>query len=127
MGLKETVLMSVSAQIMVAPLLAYIFHTFSLVSIPANLLVLPVMPYVMFFGFLTGLGGLIFDSLGRAVGLVAWMLSSYQLHVIQWLGALPFSAVTVVMSSIVLGLLYALIIFGIWSVKVIKGQSNGNN
>ena len=126
-NLKETVLMSISAQIMVAPLLAYIFHTFSLVSIPANLLVLPVMPYVMFFGFLTGVGGLIFDSLGRAVGLITWMLSSYQLHVIQWLGSLSFSVVTVAMSSFILCLLYALIIFGIWSVKVIKGQPNGNN
>ncbi len=127
LGLKEILLMSISAQIMVAPLLAYIFHTFSLVSIPANLLVLPFMPIVMLFGFLTGVGGLIFDSLGRAIGLIAWTIASYQLHVIQWLGSLSFSAVTVVMSSFVLCLLYALIIFGIWSMKVIKDQSNGNN
>ncbi len=120
LGLKETVLMSISAQIMVAPLLAYIFHTFSLVSIPANLLVLPLMPLTMLFGFLTGLGGLIIAPLGQAIGLVAWVIASYQLHVIQWLGSLSFSAVTVVMSSFVLCLLYALIVFGIWSVKKLK-------
>ena len=74
----------------------------------------------MFFGFLTGVGGLIFDSLGRAIGLVAWVMASYQLYIIQWLGSLSFSAVTVVMSSLVLCLLYALIIFGIWSVKKLK-------
>ncbi|MDP4001538.1 MAG: ComEC/Rec2 family competence protein, partial [bacterium] len=119
-GLKEIFLMSISAQIMVAPLLAYIFHTFSLVSIPANLLVLPLMPLVMFFGFLTGVGGLIFDSLGRAIGLVVWVIASYQLHVVQWLGSLSFSAVTVVMSSFVLCLLYVLITFGIWSMKKLK-------
>jgi len=119
-GLKEIFLMSISAQIMVAPLLAYVFNTFSLVSIPANLFVLPLMPYIMFFGFLTGVGGLIFDSLGRAIGLVAWVMASYQLYIIQWLGSLSFSAVTVVMSSLVLCLLYALIIFGIWSVKKLK-------
>ncbi|OGM98009.1 MAG: hypothetical protein A2735_02480 [Candidatus Yanofskybacteria bacterium RIFCSPHIGHO2_01_FULL_41_21] len=126
-GLKEIFLMSISAQIMVAPLLAYIFNTFSLVSILANLFVLPLMPLVMFFGFLTGVGGLIFDSLGRAIGLVVWVIASYQLQVIQWLGSLSFSAVTVVMSSFVLCLLYILITFGIWSMKVIKNQQNGNN
>jgi len=119
-GFKETVLMSVSAQIMVAPLLAYVFHTFSLVSIPANMLVLPLMPYTMLFGFLTGVAGLIAGPLGQAVGFVSLVLSAYQLHVIQWLGALPFSAMTVVMSSFILCLLYALIVFGIWSVKKLK-------
>jgi len=126
-GLKETVLMSISAQIMVAPLLAYIFHTFSLVSIPANLLVLPLMPYTMLFGFLTGVGGLIASSLGQAVGLISLALASYQIHVVRWLGGLPFSVITVVMSSFVLCLLYVLIVFGIWSVRAIKGQPNGNN
>ncbi len=118
-GLKETVLMSVSAQIMVAPLLAYTFNTFSLVSIPANLLVLPLMPYTMLFGFLTGVAGLIAGPLGQAVGLIALVLSSFQLHVISWLGALPFSAITVAMSSFLLFLLYVLIVFGIWSIKKI--------
>ena len=113
-GFKETVLLSISAQIAVAPLLAYVFHTFSLVSIPANMLVLPLMPYTMLFGFLTGVAGLIFSPLGRAVGLISYALSWYQLHIISWLGALPFSAVTVMMSSLVLGILYAIIIFIIW-------------
>ncbi len=119
-GLKETVLMSISAQIAVAPLLAYSFNTFSLVSIPANLLVLPLMPYTMLFGFLTGMAGLIAGPLGQAVGLIALALSWFQLAVIKWLGELSFSAVTVAMSSSVLFLLYALIVFAIWSVKKLK-------
>ena len=119
-GLKETILMSISAQIAVAPLLAYTFHTFSLVSIPANLLVLPLMPYTMLFGFLTGMAGLIAGPLGRAVGLIALALSWFQLAVIKWLGELSFSAVTVVMSTFILCLLYALIVFAIYSVRKIQ-------
>jgi competence protein ComEC len=121
-GLKETVLMSVSAQVMVAPLLAYVFHTFSLVSIPANLLVLPLMPYTMLFGFLTGIAGLIAGPLGRAVGLFSLVLSWFQLHVIAWFGALPFSAVTVVVSAFIFCVLYALILFGIWSLRKLYGS-----
>ncbi len=122
-NLKETVLMSISAQIMVAPLLAYTFHTFSLVSIPANLLVLPLMPYTMLFGFLTGVAGLVAGPIGQAVGLISLVLSAYQLRVVSWLGELSFSSVTVAMSPLVLCLLYALIIFGIWSVKKINLNS----
>lgn len=124
-SLKENVLMSISAQIAVAPLLAYIFHTFSLVSIPANMLVLPLMPLTMLFGFLTGVAGLIAGPLGHAVGLTVLVLSIFQLDVISWLGGLSFSAVTVTMSSFILVALYGLIIFGIWSVKIVKGQPNG--
>ncbi len=116
-NIKETVLMSISAQIMVAPMLAYIFHTFSLVSIPANLLVLPLMPYTMLLGFLTGVGGLIAVPLGRAVGLTSWLLSAYQLYVIRWFGSLSFSALTVTVSTFVFCFLYLLIIFAIWSIR----------
>jgi competence protein ComEC len=116
-GLKETVLMSVAAQIAVAPLLAYDFHLFSLVSIPANLLLLPLMPYTMLFGFLTGLLGLIAWPLGHAIGLFSWLLSVYQIYVIEWFGSLKIAAVTVTMSAVVLCILYTLIIFGIWSIN----------
>ncbi|MBP9821928.1 MAG: ComEC/Rec2 family competence protein [Candidatus Pacebacteria bacterium] len=127
MGLKETVLMSVSAQIMVAPLLAYTFHTFSLVSIPANLLVLPLMPYTMLFGFLTGLAGFVASSLGQAVGTISWILSWWQLSVVKWFGGLSFSAVTVMMPAFILIGLYALIIFGIWSVKKLQKDGSKTN
>lgn len=119
-GLKETALLSISAQIMVAPLLAFVFHSFSLVSIPANVLVLPLMPYVMLFGFLTGLGGLILPALGKALGILAWLLSAYQLSVIRWLGGLSFSAINIVISVFGLCFLYLLIILAIWSLRILK-------
>jgi competence protein ComEC len=111
-GLKETLLMSLAAQIAVAPLLAYVFHTFSIVSLPANMLILPLMPYTMLFAFLAGVGGMIFWALGRAIGVFALLLSWYQLGVIKWMAALPFSALTVTIPTVYIWLLYIFIILG---------------
>ena len=120
-GLKDTILMSIAAQVAVAPLIAYTFYTFSLVSIPANLLVLPLMPYTMLFGFLAGIAGLIAGPFGHAVGLFALALAWFQLHVITWLGAFSFSAVTVTMPAFILWAIYGLIAFGAWSFWKIHG------
>lgn len=113
-NLKETALMSLSAQLAVAPLLAYTFHSFSLVALPANLLVLPFMPYVMLLGFLTGLGGLVLVPLGRVIGYFAWALSVYQIKVIQFFAGLSFASVTITIGLFVLVVLYALIVFGVF-------------
>ncbi len=115
--LKETLLMTAAAQIMVAPLIVYYFHQFSLVSLLPNLLVLPLMPYVMLTGFLTGVTGFIFIPLGKAIGLITFLLTTYQLHIIQWFAALPFSSVTISLSYFTLFIIYGIIIFSIFKMR----------
>ena len=116
-GLKETLLMTIAAQILVFPLIIYYFHQFSLVSLPANLLVLPFMPVTMLFGFLAGVGGIIFEPFGRAVGLFAWGLGAYQLGVVRWLGSFSFSAVNIMIHWLTMLVFYSLIFFGVWKLN----------
>ncbi len=117
-GLKESLLMTVSAQILVFPLIMYYFHQFSLVSLPANMLVLPLMPLTMLFGFLTGAGGMIFAPLGRAVGLFALGLGFYQLEVIKWFGSLSFATVVITIHWATLLVFYGFIIYGTWKLGI---------
>src|SRR3989344_2276829 len=53
-GLKELILMTLSAQVAVAPLLIYYFGNFSLISLPTNVLILSFLPYAMLAGFVAG-------------------------------------------------------------------------
>ena len=115
--LKELALMTVSAQIAVAPLLAHYFRQFSLVSLPANILVLPFVPAVMLLGFLSGLGGLIFLPLGQLIGYVAWALSLYQIKVIQFLAALPLASLSFSFDWLLVALACALLIFAAYKLK----------
>ena len=82
-ALKEITLMTVSAQIAVAPLLIYYFKNFSLVSLPTNVLILPFLPAAMFLGFLSGLAGMAFLPLGQIVGWFAWAITTYQIEVVK--------------------------------------------
>jgi len=119
-GLKESLLMTVSAQTLVFPLIIYYFHQFSLVSLPANIFVLPFMPLTMLFGFLTGVGGMIFAPLGRAVGLFAWGLGYYQLGMIKWFGSLSFAAISIAINWTMLLVVYSFIVYGIWKLSRAK-------
>ena len=83
-GIKELILMTISAQIAVAPLLIYYFGSFSLVSLPANILILPFVPAAMLSGFIAGLLGMISIPLGQAVGYFAWAITSYQIWIVKY-------------------------------------------
>ncbi len=123
-GIKETLLMSLAAQLAVAPLLASVFHTFSLVSLPANVLILPLMPFVMLFGFFTGIAGMILAPLGRAVGLIGWLLETYQLHVVTWIARLPFASIMITLPTVMLVAIYALIVVGIWRTHLLSSRAS---
>ena len=81
--LKEIILMTLSAQIAVAPLLVYYFGNLSLVSLPTNVLILPFIPAAMFMGFISGLAGMIFLPLGQIIGWFAWAVTTYQIEVVK--------------------------------------------
>ena len=83
-GFKEILLMTLSAQITVAPLLIYYFGGFSPFSLPTNVLILPFVPAAMFFGFLAGVGGMFFAPLGQVIGYAAWAVTTYQIEVVKF-------------------------------------------
>lgn len=84
-GLRETMIMTVSAQIFVLPLLIYYFRNFSIVSLPANLIILPTIPLAMILGFVGGLAGLAVPFLGQLIGYFAWLVTAFELGVIKLL------------------------------------------
>lgn len=93
-GIKEVLLTTLSAQIIVLPWIFYTTGNLSLVALPANLLVLPIIPATMLFGFLAA----IFSSvllIGGPLALVSHLLLAYILLVVKILAALPLAAVMV--------------------------------
>lgn len=80
---KENLVATLSAQLMVLPIILFNFGNFSLVSLPANILILPVVPLTMFFGFLAGILGLVWLRLGELAGIIAWLLSGYEILIVK--------------------------------------------
>ena len=81
--LKEITLMTLSAQLAVAPLIIYYFGGLSPVSLPTNVLILPFIPAAMLLGFLSGLAGMVFLSLGQVAGWFAWAVTTYQIETVK--------------------------------------------
>ncbi len=85
-GAKEAAITTISAQIMVLPLLLYFFGSVSPLSILVNILVLPLIPLSMLLGFVTGLVGLVSSQLASVFGYLPWLITTIQIEIIEFFG-----------------------------------------
>jgi competence protein ComEC len=95
LGLRDVVATTISATIMVLPLLLYSTGVLSIVSLPANVLILPLIPLTMLASFMTGLFGFVSYAIALPFGFIAHLLLSYILGVIHFFASLPFASVTI--------------------------------
>jgi competence protein ComEC len=87
--IAEYFLLTLAAQAMTLPVLAYHFHRLSLSGLLTNPLVLPAQPMTMILGGLAVLMGMFFFPLGRLLAWLAWPLAAYTNRVVMWLAGLP--------------------------------------
>ncbi len=100
---------TISAQLMVLPLLIYLFGRVSIVSPVANVLVLFAVPYAMASGFATGMLGFFWEPLGWIAGWISWSLLEYQIRLIEFFAGFP-------AASIELGRIAIIPILGFYSI-----------
>ncbi|MBW3568631.1 ComEC/Rec2 family competence protein [Candidatus Parcubacteria bacterium] len=86
--IHQVFLETLSAQIMTAPLIAYIFNQYSALALPANLLILLFIPLTMLLTFFAGSFSLAFGTL-TIFGWPANALLSYMTTVVDKLAILP--------------------------------------
>ncbi len=120
--LREDLGVTLSAQFLVLPVIAYNFGQISLIGILVNSLILWSIPLVMIFGFI-GLGlGMVNTFLGQVAGLVPGILLTYFIDMVQFFAKIPGSSLVIGETGIILWLGYYLIIGAlIWILRV-KGD-----
>lgn len=94
-GLRDTISSTVSAQMLVLPLILHKIGMLSLVAIPANILILVVIPTVMFFSFITGILGFIWIPLSLLFAWISWFLLAYIIRISNFFASLPFAYVNI--------------------------------
>lgn len=87
--LREDFAITLSAQLMVLPVIAYNFNQISIIGIVANSFVLWTIPLVMVFGFAAMVLGIINIFLGEAMGLLPGILLTYFIYVVQFFSKIP--------------------------------------
>lgn len=94
-GLTEIMLLTVSAQIFVLPIILFNFKIFSAVSLLANMLVLPIIPITMLLVFLTVVFGFIFEPLSIVFAWISHIPLKYEVWVIEWLSGFSWASTEV--------------------------------
>ena len=119
--LRDIISVTTAAYIFVFPFILYKMGNLSLVALPANILILPLIPLTMFFGFLTGIAGLIYYPLAIPFGYMAYMLLHYELGVINFFSNLPFAAIFISNFSLFLTILiYAYFVYRLFGKNIKK-------
>jgi len=87
-GIGTSLAESLSAQVMVLPIIGFHFGTVSWASPLINMFILPLVPYLMFFGLL-GLIGVVFPILGLPFLYLAYPLGWLVVEIINGFGKIP--------------------------------------
>ncbi|MEW6578851.1 MAG: ComEC/Rec2 family competence protein [Chloroflexota bacterium] len=110
--LTEPVAISLAAQVATTPLAMIYFGSVSIASLLANALVVSVQPYIMIFGWLTLVTGMVAAPLGNILAWSVWLPLAYTLAVVRRLADFSWASVNVsVASSAVWG--FYLLLFGV--------------
>lgn len=94
-GIREFLVATLATQLFVLPLLLYQIGEFSVVAVMVNVIVLPMVPVAMMLTFLTGLVGLVSNTLALPFAYAAHLSLAYIITIAEWFGGLPFAAFSV--------------------------------
>ena len=95
LGITEIIIMSLSAQIFVLPIIAYNFHMTSVVSLLANILILPIIPLSMLLVFLSAIGGFISYYFSLVLAWLAFLPLAYEIKIINFLSSFSWSSISI--------------------------------
>lgn len=121
-ALKEALYITLSAQVMVAPLAAFHFETFSLISPVANPVVAPMIPVAMLLSFVAGLFAFLSVFIARIIGFFAYIVLHIPLKIAEYLADFSYAQIQLKIGVIIFIALYFLIFVLYNSIK--KHQNN---
>lgn len=126
--LNDALFVTLAAQVLTLPLIAYHFGRVSLVSPLANLLILPVQPYVLIWGGVAVLLalpaarlpalGVVLEPLAQAVAFIPWLALHWTVLVVRALADLPFAAVEMRIGAVGLWAFYAALALAAWGPRL---------
>ncbi len=99
LGIRESVLMTLSAQVLALPVIVYSFGRLSLICPVANLFVLPFIPLAMAFGFFAVFFSAIFDVLGLFVGFIGYLILELVVLFVKFFASIKYASVNIVWTS----------------------------
>ena len=92
LGIKDSIQVSLAAQLATTPLIIYDFGRLSLIAPLVNLVVLPILPFLMISGFTALFLSLILSGIAQYLFWPVWLVLTYLIKVIEIFSLIPFAA-----------------------------------
>lgn len=93
--IRNSFLMTISAQLMAVPIIVYNFKNLSLIAPLANVLILPIIPLTMLAGFIAGMVSFVWLGLAQITAWPAWLLLTYEIETVKWLAKVPLASLKI--------------------------------
>jgi competence protein ComEC len=114
---RESLAITLAAQIFTLPILIYNFGYVSLYAPITNLLVEPVVPFITIYGFVLAIAAAISFALGWLLFFPIWLALSYLLWITEFSSVLPFAKIEYRIDFIWLAVSYILLAVTSWRMK----------
>jgi len=115
--LKEILSQTLACQIATLPILVIAFGHFNPLSVIPNIFVLWLVPYLMIFGMVISLAGLICLALAQFFGWLIWLPLTYFIVIINFFGQFKFMDLQFTNLSWIAGIGYYLVLIGLMTIK----------
>ncbi|MCD5389869.1 MAG: ComEC family competence protein [Candidatus Pacebacteria bacterium] len=126
LAFRDSAAATISAQIMVMPLIMYYIGDFSVVSVLVNMLVLFIIPITMLLGFVTAVFGFFAPVLASIIALPATLSLKYILILVEFFADVPFAKFAIPKFSFWWVIVYYLLLF-FYLFKMQKNKSLEQN
>lgn len=117
--LRQDLAVTLSAQALVLPVIAYNFNQISLIGILVNILILWSIPIVMVSGFVALVLGLISTWLGQILGFLPGVLLTYFIYLVEIFAQIPGASVSIGKTVVLLWVGYYFLIGAlVWGMRI---------
>lgn len=95
MGIRESIQMTLAAQVMALPIIVFNFERLSLIAPLANLLVAFALPLAMLFGFIAVILSFFLYHLALGFAYITSAFLAYIIFIIEWMAKVPYASVDI--------------------------------
>lgn len=126
--ISETLATTCSAQIVLIPIMAYYFNTFSIIAVVTNLIVVPISGFITIFGFFIFLVSKIFFPIAFLISKPLYVLTHFTIFISNVFSKIPFSNVKTITPNILeILFFYFIVLFSLKKIKISFLKSNIKN
>lgn len=116
--LNETLSVTCSAQLILAPIMMYYFNTFSILSIVTNIIVVPISGSITILGFAVFIISKISFPIAKLIANSLYVLATFTIWVANIFSKVPFSLIRTITPNVLEIFLFYLVVFYFANLKV---------